>query len=180
MVMTKILGLDISSTTVGWGLLELNDSGKIKYLDSGYIKPSKKGEIFEKLFDLQIKIKDLLMKTDPDSIAIEEISKFFPKKSTAQTIITLAVYNRMIGLECFHYLMKSPELCNVMSIRHKLKLTKDLPKKEEMMEICEHHLNFTFPRQYNKKGEIKTECYDETDGICVALYQAILSRSPTK
>ena len=74
----------------------------------------------------------------------------------------------------FDYLKKSPELFNIMSIRHGLKLSKILPKKEEMPELIAHHLNIKFPYIYNKKGKIAVESYDMADGVAVALYYAFL------
>jgi hypothetical protein len=80
----------------------------------------------------------------------------------------------MVGLLAFDYLKRSPELFNVMSIRHGLKLDKDLPKKEDMPELVAQHLGISFPYEYNKKGKSKTENEDKADAIAVALYYAFI------
>lgn len=68
---------------------------------------------------------------------------------------------------------RAPEFYNVMTIRHGLKLTKDLPKKEDMPTLVAQHLGITFPYEYNKLGNVKVESMDKADGMAVALYQAL-------
>jgi len=54
--MTVILGLDVSSSTIGWGLIKNN-----KLIDYGHIKPLKSDfNIFERLNDINLQIKKLL------------------------------------------------------------------------------------------------------------------------
>ncbi|MCP6726354.1 hypothetical protein NL526_30315, partial [Klebsiella pneumoniae] len=76
--------------------------------------------------------------------AIEDLIKFMTK-STATTVVVLTTFNRMVCLLAYDYLKKQPELFNVMSIRHALKLNKILPKKEEMPELVAKHLEIKFP-----------------------------------
>jgi hypothetical protein len=76
----------------------------------------------------------------------------------------------MIALLSHDMLHKSPELFNVMTIRHGLKIGKDLPKKEDMSDLVAKHLEITFPNKLDKKGKIKKENEDMADGIAVALY----------
>ena len=166
-----VLGLDISSTTIGWCILKVAD--KITFVKAGHIKPIKKGSMIERIVDTRFKIEQIIKDNKPDEIAIEELIKFMPK-STATTVVVLATFNMMTQLAAYDYLGKSPHLCNVMSIRHGLKLSKIFPKKEEMPELVAKHLNITFPYQYNKKGAIKVESYDTADGIAVALYHAFM------
>ena len=168
-----ILGFDISSTTVGWSIINIMDDNSLQYVVSGYLKPSKKGTIFDRLNDLKVKAEKIINTYKPTDIALEEIISYMPGKSSAKTIITLAVFNRTLGMAAFDYLNASPALLNVMSIRHGLKKTKDLPSKDQMPELVASHLNIDFPYQYNRKNEIKTESYDEADGIAVALYYAL-------
>jgi Holliday junction resolvasome RuvABC endonuclease subunit len=166
-----ILSLDVSSTTIGWGVLEIKNNN-IKYIDSGYFKPSKKGDIFSKLDGARQYIISLFEKYKPDDIAIEEIVQFMQGKSTAKTIIMLTTYNRCLGLLAYDYLGKPPQMFSVMQIRHGLKINKILPKKEEMPDLVSNHLGITFPWELNKKGAAKVENYDQADGIAVGLYYA--------
>lgn len=171
----RILGIDCSSTTIGWCILEWNEAtNDIQLIEASYLKPSKKGSIIERIVDTRNQIRKIIVLAHPDYIAIEDIIKFMKGKSTAQTIIMLTTFNRMIGLTAFDYLGKAPELYNVMTIRHGLKTGKVLPKKEEMPALVAQHLGIVFPYEYGKKGKIKVENYDKADGIAVALYRARL------
>lgn len=163
----------MSSTTIGWCVLEINETTKeIDYKVCDYVKPLKKGSIIERIVDTRNKISVIINKVQPDYIGIEDIIQFMQGKSTAKTIIMLTTFNRMIGLCAYDYLGRSPELFNVMTIRHGLKEDKVLPKKEDMPELVAKHLGITFPYEYNKKGKVKVESFDKADGVAVALYYA--------
>lgn len=164
----KIMGFDCSSTTVGWGVIEYDAEFNIVNIASGWFKPSKTGTIFERLDLVRKEINNLLQTHQPTLIAIEDIVKFMAGKSSAQTIITLSVFNRTIGMSCYDFLGKSPELLSVMTIRHKIKSGKVIPKKDEVPACLEKILNISFNWTYNKKGNIKEESYDEADGLAVA------------
>jgi Holliday junction resolvasome RuvABC endonuclease subunit len=176
--MQRILGIDCSSTTIGWCVLEV-DGESIKYIDSYYFKPTKKGNIVERLFDTRNKLKKIIKDHNPNIIAIEEIIQFMKGASTAKTIIALTAFNRMACLLSYDCLNISPNLINVMSIRHGLKINNIFPKKEDMPELVSKHLGITFPYEKNKKGKLKIENYDRADGIAVALYQAFVLTGKT-
>jgi len=174
-----LLGFDVSSTTIGYCVLEI-DGTNIRFKKASYLKPSKTGTIIERIVDTRDKIESIIKKVKPDYIAIEDIVQFMQGKSTAKTIIMLTSFNRMIGLCAYDYLKRSPELFSVMTIRHGLKTGKDLPKKEDMPELVAKHLGITFPYEINKNGNIKVESYDIADGIAVALYYAFVLTGKTK
>jgi len=167
------MGFDCSSTTIGWSVLEV-DGYNITYLDSGYIKPLKKGNIIERIANARASIQLLINKQQPDEIAIEEIIQFMAGKSTAKTIIMLTTFNRMIGLVAYDYLQTTPYFHNVMSIRHGLKLNNIVPKKEDIPNLVAQHLNISFPWAHNKKNKPIVENYDRADGIAVALYHCFI------
>ncbi len=173
-----VLGFDISSTTIGYCVLSVNLSTKhISYIKSGFVKPSKKGNIVERLAHTRKEINSIIEDVKPDYIGIEDLIKFMPK-STATAVVMLTTFNRMICLTCYDYLQKSPALFNVMSIRHGIKTNKMLPKKEDIPELVAHHLGIKFPYILSKrtkiKNTIKSESYDVADGCAVALYYAFL------
>lgn len=180
--MSKIvLGLDISSTTIGWGLLQIDESTKsIKYITSGYIKPPKGDNIVERLLKTKALVQALLEKTKPDFIGIEDIIAFMPHRSSANTVITLAVFNRMICLLSFEFLSKNSELFPVMEIRRGIKID-EVPSKEDIAELVAKRLGITFPWVTNKKGKRIVENGDVADGLAVALYYAfVLTGKATK
>jgi Holliday junction resolvasome RuvABC endonuclease subunit len=169
----RVLGIDCSSTTIGYCVLDI-DNNQIQFISANYLKPLKKGTIIERIVDTRNKMQTIIDQVKPDYIGIEEIIQFMKGKSTAKTIIMLTTFNRMVSLLSYDYLQKSPELFNVMSIRHGLKLNKDFPKKEDMPDLVAKHLGITFPYEHNKNGKIKVENYDKADGIAVALYYAFV------
>lgn len=180
----KILGFDISSTCIGYCALELDDqTNQIKFIECNYLNPIKKGTIMERIVDTRDKIKIIIDRINPDYIGVEDLIKFMPK-STATTVVVLTTFNRMICLLGHDYLNTYPELFNVMSIRHGLKLSKDLPKKEDMPELVAKHLGITFPYVYgkDKKGnkKIKEESRDMADGVAVALYYSFILSGKVK
>jgi len=169
----KVMGLDCSSSTIGWGLLGIKNN-KIKYLDSGFIKPPKNGSIVDRIITTRDMVAELIMKCSPDHIGIEDIIQFMSKQSSANTIITFATFNRMVCLVAADILREPPALYNVMSIRHGLKFDKTLPKKEDMPELIAKHLKFSFPYELNTRGNNKVENNDVADGLAVALYHSFI------
>jgi len=169
----KILGLDVSSSTVGYGIIEIDDNNQIHFIKCNFIKPPKDGSILDRIIFTRNKLKELLDNEKPDYIGIEDLILFMIK-STATTTTTLSAFNRVLGIAAYDYLSFAPELFSVMSIRHGLKLGKIVPKKEDMPELVAKHLGITFPYVKDKKGKIKVESMDMADGVAVALYYSLI------
>lgn len=171
-IIMRILGLDISSTTIGYCILDVDKDSNIKFILCNYIKPIKDENIIERLANTRDKIKEIIDKHKPTHIGIENIVEFMKNQSQSKTIITLSVFNRMIGLLAYDFLGHSPSLFNVLTIRHGIKLSKALPKKEEIPELVAKILNIKFPYIYKKNGKPMVENEDMADSIAVALYYA--------
>src|ERR1035437_10334046 len=170
--MTKrILAFDVSSTTLAYAVLEINEDKSIQFILANYIKPNKKGNIIERLADTRNQIKKVIEDIKPDYIAIEDIVQFMAGASSAKTLIMLTSFNRLVGLLAYDFLNRSPELFSVMTIRHCIKRQAGLnvlPTKEDLPLILEKLLNIKFPWEYSKKGKIKEENYDKSDAISCA------------
>jgi Holliday junction resolvasome RuvABC endonuclease subunit len=171
--MVTILGLDVSSTTIGWSVLDTVTTPPT-LVKCGYIKPPKDTTIFSSLGQVRTDIQILLDSYQPNVVAIEDIVQFMQGQSGAKTIIKLAIYNRFVGMVCSDHRHVEPSLLNVNSIRSKIRVGKDRPKKEDIPSVVEHHLGITFPWQYKfnkrtKTNEVMVESYDIADGIAVAL-----------
>lgn len=172
--MKRVLGIDCSSTTIGWSIIDIDDNNEIHFFKCAYHKPLKTGSIIDRIAYTRDAFKKIMEEYKPDHISIEEIIQFMKGKSTAKTIIMLTTFNRMLCLLAHDFLGHNPNLFSVMTIRHGLKTDKILPKKEEMPALVALHLGITFPYEMNKKGAIKVESYDMADGVAVGLYQAML------
>lgn len=166
--MTQILAFDASTTTIAFAHLVVKN-GKAELLACDHFNPSKKLDLFPKLSKVQDFVKSVLKATSCQQTAIEDIILHMAGFSTAKTISTLAVLNRTVGLTIFNETGLEPELINVMKIRHCLKLTKDLPKKEDMPVLVENYINVPFPYVYKKTGKQAIESQDRADAIAVGL-----------
>lgn len=169
----RLISIDASTTTIGIGVIDYYDK-KVKLIHQEYFKPLKKVSIFKKLENVKEYMAKLNKKWKPDTVCIEDIIQFMAGKSGAKTVIPLAVLNRTIGLTWYEMMGKEPELLNVIAIRHAIKLSKELPAKEEIPNIVAQRLHIDFPyytkiNRKTKKKEIRAESYDVADAIAVGL-----------
>lgn len=175
----KILGLDISSSTIGFGILD-KDANLIKY---GHLKPLKKNKADKnnlgytaRLADAYNLIIDLLEKENPDIIIIEDYAKKFSVgKSTANTIIVLATFNEAVSLACYHSLGIEPIKYPVRTMRSRVGkyFNIELKSKDDVFPfISEKYKNFKITK--TRHGNIKKEHFDEADAIFVALSHIVM------
>jgi Holliday junction resolvasome RuvABC endonuclease subunit len=165
--MARILGIDASTTTIGICILNCDDSKPILEHYEFY-KPKKKENLFFMLSAVRKYIIELINKHKPDIVVIEDILKFIRGRSTANTITLLAALNRTVGTAVYDSSGKYPKLLTVMKIRHAVKLTKDLPDKDQIPDIMSKRLGIDFPYVYTRKKTIAKESYDIADSIAVA------------
>jgi Holliday junction resolvasome RuvABC endonuclease subunit len=185
--MKKVLGLDISSSTIGWGILEYDDK-TISLVEYGHFKPlskkkaEKKGLGYSSRIDSAYKaIYDLVKQKRPDDISIEEYARRFSKnKSTANTIIVLATFNESVALSCLHAMNIEPAKHPVTSMRSKVSkaLDVELKSKDDVFPFVEKTFSNFLPTK-TRYGNIKKEHYDEADGIFAALAHIIMESGNT-
>lgn len=164
-----VLGLDCSSSTVGWGLIELSDP--LKLLQYGYIKPlDSKHDDIERLHNIFNKIALLCDDLKPTYTAVEDIVLFIRNKSTARTITLLTSFNRIISLSAYikTHNMNFYSVNNIRkTIKNFLNFSNSI-EKDQMPNIIRSYLSMDFKNILNKKGNILKEFYDVSDGIAVA------------
>lgn len=173
--MKRVMGLDVSSTTIGICLLSYDDK-KITLYHVSYYKPPKKGNIFERLAAVRQYIGDKIDELKPDSVTVEDIVLFMKGKSSATTVITLALVNRIVGLTAFDKLGGAPYLYNALRVRHAIKIGKALPPKEDIPALVANILNIKFPYVKNRNGDNAKENEDMADAIAVALCHIYMDR----
>lgn len=178
--MPRILSLDASSSTIGMAVMDY-DSSSISLIHYEYFKPPKKGNIFERLSKTRFWIQKWVREFKPDVSAVEDIVLYMSKGSTAKTVTTLAIFNRMVGLTLLDEIGKPPFLYNALKIRHQIKPNKNLPAKEDMPELVADIIGFDFDYQMKKKRdgtwEIKEENQDMADAIACGLCHIYLDRA---
>jgi len=184
-IMQKLLSLDISSSTIGWSLFEISDK-IINLVECDYIKPPSKakaqkiGESFSYRLNFIFEaITDLIKKTKPDVVAVEDYAKKFSAgRSSANTIIVLATSNETVCLACYKELGKEPYRIPVTRLRSvvKKKHSVEVKDKEDAMALCKK-LFPTFTTVDNRNGNTKKEYYDISDSIIVGLGYHILEEN---
>ena len=167
----KILSLDISSSTIGWSLLIVDNQNNLSLSDYGFIKPTKKGSLAERAIDASIKYKDILKQTNPDKVIVEDYAtKFSSGRSTARTIIVLAVFNEFIKITTIETVKILPISYPVRTIRSVVQKAygDSISDKEEVMSFCKKYFSNFIPKQ-NRNKNTKKESYDECDAIVVGV-----------
>jgi Holliday junction resolvasome RuvABC endonuclease subunit len=180
-----ILGLDISSATIGWSLLEVAGD-KYSLKKYGHIKPTSKkksGDNFSLRLDHAFNaITDLVKKESPTVIAIEDYAKKFSKgKSSANTILILSSFNEVCGLAAYRASKITPVRIPVTTLRKivKTEFSCNIDDKQDVLDLCKKTFN-NFLTQNNRAGNIKKESYDEADSIIVSLGYYLETRSKKK
>jgi len=181
--MKKVLGLDVSSTTIGWGLLGIKDHN-IVILEHGNIKPPKKNNfsIVERLYIVSKEIELLCQRLMPDYIVIEDLLQYMKNKTSANTIITLAVFNRAVALQTYKTTNKLPLFLLPISVRTCIKKFLKMQvkiEKEQIPDILQNYFGKTFfkivgyKKQGKNKGQPIIEVFDEADA-CAAAWAGII------
>ncbi len=68
----RILGLDPSLSSTGWGIIEVIGN-KMKYVADGYIKTDTKAPISERLAEIHQQLEQVIKTYNPDEAAIEQV-----------------------------------------------------------------------------------------------------------
>jgi Holliday junction resolvasome RuvABC endonuclease subunit len=173
MTVKKIMGFDISSSTVGICVLTQNDD-HIELTHIEYFKPPKKSHIFEKLSKLKSHIKLVMEKWQPDEIAIEDfLLGMSGGRTNINTLSLLAIFNRTVGLTIYECSNKVPYMYSPIEIRKAIAINDVVPSKEQVPEFLEQHMNLLFPwiKKNNKRtklAKIIVENYDMSDAMACA------------
>jgi len=170
--MKKVLGLDISSSIIGYSLFEF-DSNNVTLKTYGYLKPpnKSKGSISYRLDKTSLLMVNLFEDLKPDYICVEDYAKRFSMgRSQANTIIVLSVFNEQVCLEAFRYLKTDVYRYPVMTIRSqisKMLNTKIVSKDDIYYELTKQCS--IFKTTLNKNGTTRKEDMDIVDSMAVSM-----------
>lgn len=172
------LGLDISTSNVGWCILDASDN---RLVDAGAIELSKKKCIFEKCAAVRDHLTKLDKQYNITAVSIEEnLQAFRPGFSSAKTIVTLARFNGMVTLICNDEFSIRPTFLNVNNARKlaglKIVRKSDISTKDQVLNFVKLKLpDFDWPTKTLKSGTRKglvipaSCCYDIADAYIIAL-----------
>ena len=161
------LGLDISSSTIGYAVCSDED-----LISQGRYKPkkskikNKSHTIAERLSQTYKDVKSLVKKINPDEIVIEDYARKFTKgRSSASTIIILSCFNEVVSMACIDAVGVIPIKYPVSSIRKTLGLKGKIEKEDVLNEILKLYPNFKVTK--NRVKNTQKETFDEADALAV-------------
>jgi RNase H-fold protein (predicted Holliday junction resolvase) len=181
----KVLGLDVSTSTIGWALFDLDSK---ELLELTHISPRPKPKE-------ENKIKELILKSEIFKIKLKDYSSFNITKviieepllnsNNVYTVQTLLRFNTLISKEIYDTLGVVPEYISTYNSRKNAfpwlvqdngkgkyvlfgGLPKDCDKKQiiwEQVAKREPQINWV----YTKNNTLKKENYDMSDAYCCVL-----------
>ena len=179
----KVMSLDISSSTIGWSIISISKNMSFPKLKKyGHIKPSKKGALCERALDGRNKYIEILKKEKPDVVVVEDYaSKFSRGKSSARTIIVLAVFNEMIKMSTVETINFNPISYPVATIRSVIskEFSENVSDKSDVLSFCKKKFS-NYKTTLNRVNNIKKECYDECDSIIVGVCHYVKTKNNSK
>jgi len=183
----KILGLDVSSKTIGWALFDMTSS---TLLEASHFTPKIKPQPEDK-------IEELIRKADAFRLHLEKYKNYGIVKviieepllnsNNIYTVGTLIRYNSMILKECWDVFNVVPTFISTYNARKyafpdlvqpndkgKHVLFGGYPKDIDKKHIIWEHVNTVCPEINwirDKNNKLKKECYDISDSVtCVIGY----------
>jgi hypothetical protein len=181
----KILGLDISTKTIGWALFDVNSSKLLELTHfSPKIKPQPEDKIEELLKKAEAFKKHL---EDYRDVGITRVVIEEPllNSNNIYTVGTLLRYNTMILKSCYEILGLVPTFISTYNARKyafpslvgkndkgKNVLFGGLPKDIDKKHIIWENVNTVCPEVkwlYGKNGQLKKENYDMSDAATAVI-----------
>jgi RNase H-fold protein (predicted Holliday junction resolvase) len=183
----KILGLDVSSKTIGWALFDMTSS---MLLEASHFTPKIKPQPEDKIEELLMKaeaFKKHLEKYRDYGIVKVIIEEPLLNSNNSFTVGTLMRYNSMILKECYDVFHVVPAFISTYNARKfafpdlvrdngkgKYVLFGGYPKDIDKKHIIWEHVNAVCPEINwirDKNGNLKKESYDISDSVtCVIGY----------
>lgn len=192
----KILGLDISTKTIGWALFDVNSS---KLLELTHFSPKVKPQPEDKIEELLKKaeaFKKHLESYRDVGITRVVIEEPLLNSNNIYTVGTLLRYNTMILKSCYEILDIVPTFISTYNARKyafpslvgkndkgKNVLFGGLPKDIDKKHIIWENVNTVCPEVkwlYGKNGQLKKENYDMSDAATAVIGFVNMQNSGSK
>jgi hypothetical protein len=183
----KVLGLDISTKTIGWALFDLKDRNLLELTHvSPVIKPKPEDKIEELMFKVDA-FEEKLNKYRDLGITTVVIEEPLLNSNNVWTVGTLLRYNSMISRSIYNILGIVPKYISTYNSRKyawpelvqendkgKRVLFGGLPKDIDKKEIIWKKVSDAEPQivwLYTRNNTLKKECFDQADAYtCVLGY----------
>ena len=183
----KVLGLDISTKTIGWALFDLNNQNLLELTHiSPVIKPKPEDKVEELMYKVDA-FEEKLKKYVDLGITKVIIEEPLLNSNNVWTVGTLLRYNSMISRSIYNILGIVPNYISTYNSRKyawpelvkendkgKRVLFGGLPKTIDKKEIIWKKVSETEPQivwLYTRNNTLKKECFDQADAYtCVLGY----------
>jgi hypothetical protein len=181
----KVLGLDVSTKTIGWALFDISTKN---LLELTHISPTPKPKVNDKIEELILKshiFKKKLESYVGMGITTVIIEEPLLNSNNIWTVGTLMRYNTLICNQVYEILGVVPQFISTYNSRKfafpylvqqndkgKFVLFGGLPKDTDKKVIIWEQVAKREPQimwQYTKNNTLKKENYDQTDAYCAAL-----------
>ena len=163
-----ILGLDVSTTRIGWAVI--ND--KQELVDSDFYKTDKKMGLEERAEDfLSNVLRPLSIVHEIHEVRVEEpFSMFSGGKTTARTMSSLQRFNGMISLLVLQMFDSPPTMVGATTARSRcgIKVPRGTKAKVVVLKWVDDKFD-KFIMEHTRHGNPKPGLDDEADAIVVAL-----------
>lgn len=181
----KVLGLDVSTRTIGIALFDVQNK---ELLELTHISPIPKPKVKDKIEELMLKsniFKQKLQEYVNMGITYVVIEEPLLNSNNVYTVGTLMRFNTLVCKEVYDILGVVPQFISTYNSRkfafpHLVQqndkgkhvlfggLTKDIDKKVIIWElVAKREPQITW--QYTKNNTLKKENFDQTDAYCAAL-----------
>jgi crossover junction endodeoxyribonuclease RuvC len=102
----RIIGIDPGTGIVGFGVIDVDKTGKMQMVDAGVIRTPAHEDDSARLLTIYDEIKDIIESTKPDSMSIEKL--FFVRNITTAMSVSqargvLLLAGVKLGLKIFEY-----------------------------------------------------------------------------
>ncbi len=165
--MGYVLGLDISTSTVGAAIID-EDTDELKSLF--YVSLKKEKGLLKKISHLKMELEKY---TDiVDHVAIEEPLVMFKEGfSRAQVLSMLSQFNGMGQFLTFLLYKTEPVMYNVNSARKMSFPDLKFPRGTKRKELVQERVASVYPEvefPLKRTGRLKDECFDMADAVVIA------------
>jgi hypothetical protein len=164
-----ILGLDISTSMIGWSVF---DEDQI-LMESGRFKPNKKLSLEERAQSFgKFLLSPQIQRFNISKVYIEApFSAFAGGKTSAKTMSSLQRFNGMVSFISYQIFKSLPVLVKVAEARKNcgIKVPRGTKAKSVVLAWVDNKFE-DFEITYTKFGNPKAGCDDEADAIVIGLF----------
>ena len=163
-----ILGLDVSTTRIGWAIVDDNQN----LIDSSFFKTDKNKSLEERAEEFRTNVLEpLIVVHRIHEVRVEEpFSMFSGGKTTAKTMSSLQRFNGMISLLVHQLFGNPPTMVGSRTARARcgIKVPRGTKAKVVIVEWADNYFD-SFNVELTRHGNPKPGTDDEADAIVVAL-----------